>query len=150
MSTVDNKLFEQAAEIERLAPLALQRLFHASDDPLLEMPIGQLRVMRILAEGPTTATRLTRQLGLTAAAVSQVVKRLRSTGLVAQDTDTSDHRVKHLMLSEHGADQMARRSHARASHAAHVLAQLPPETVEAMLLGLRGCVSLDSGDDEPS
>ena len=106
------------------------------DDPLVDLPVGQMRMMRLLAVRSWTPSSLGDELGLSVSAVTQMANRLDAIGLVTRTEDPMDRRVKHLSLTTLGLDLMTKRQERRVHHLASVLALIPEsrqqEIIEAM------------------
>lgn len=137
-------LEEAAVRIEWLMPKALQHLFGAADDPLAGLPISQVRLLRAVADGPVTHSRLVRLLGLSPGGVSQVVRKSAEAGLVEELNDPEDRRVKHVRLTARGHDLLRERSIMRSHAAVEVLSLLPPAVVAQLQNALEQIVASDA------
>jgi len=105
---------ERAVKLEGLLPRVLRTLFKpVGEDPLVELPVGQMRMMRLLGSKSWTPSSLGEELGLSVSAVTQMANRLESIGLLARIEDPSDRRVKHLTLTPLGLQLMRRRQDRR-------------------------------------
>ena len=91
----DEVIAEQAAAIVAALPKLMRQLFTLDvDDPVLELPVAQLRVCSILHEGPRTMSALSRELGISVSATCQPADRLERANMVERVAQTQDRRVK--------------------------------------------------------
>ena len=63
--------------------LALTRQLLAVDDSAADLPLRQLRVCMALHEGPRSMSYLSRELGVSLSAMTQIADRLEHTGLLS-------------------------------------------------------------------
>jgi DNA-binding MarR family transcriptional regulator len=134
---VETSLDEQAYALVEILPGIMQRLFTIhGDDPTLHLPIGQLRVCSILSHGPCTMSTLSKRLGITLSAITQIADRLERTGLVERTAEGDDRRVKTLKLTERGIDMMQYRKTARRQRARQALEHLSEKQRAAVMAGL--------------
>ncbi len=120
---MDNGLEEFAIRLEAMLPRLMRSLFNPDpEDPLIELPMAQLRVMRTLFVGDRTVSDLSEDFALSMSACTQMINRLESMGLVARRGDTDDRRVRHIGLSEEGRHKMLERRRRRVDRAKKVLA----------------------------
>jgi len=124
---------ELALEIESTLP-RLMRIWHrGTDDPLLvQLPIAQLRIVRLLYTGSRTVTALGEELSLTASAVTQMVNRLQDSALVQRVEDPIDRRIKHIALTEKARALMQARQERRISRLETILELIPVERQRLM------------------
>ncbi|MHB8636133.1 MAG: MarR family winged helix-turn-helix transcriptional regulator [Fimbriimonadaceae bacterium] len=107
--------------------MALRALYkHDPADPLTDYSVSQLRLLRSLHGGSSTASALGEELGLSVSAITQMANRLEAAGLVARADDGADRRIKHLSLTERGIQLLAARRSRRIDQAQIVLARLSP------------------------
>jgi DNA-binding MarR family transcriptional regulator len=97
------------------------------NDPLVELPVGQMRMMRLLMLKAWTPSNLGEELGLSVSAVTQMANRLDSIGFVDRIEDPGDRRVKHLTLTPQGRQMMARRQERRVHRLESVLSKMPTD-----------------------
>ncbi len=95
------------------------------DDPLVELPVGQMRMMRLLGNKSWTPSSLGEELGLSVSAVTQMANRLDAIGLLARIEDPTDRRVKHLTLTPLGLELMRKRQERRVRLLETVLNHMP-------------------------
>lgn len=103
-ATVINTLFSQIAR--RINKLE-------TSDPAIELPIAQMRVCVALLEKPRTMSCLSKELGISMSAVTQLADRLEKAELVERYAEPDDLRVKRLRLSERGKQIMISRRERR-------------------------------------
>jgi DNA-binding MarR family transcriptional regulator len=134
---MSSKSAQKAAErLESLLPQVMGALFpHVEDDPLGHLPVGQLRLLRLLSQGPQSVTDLANRLHLSLSALTQMGNRLVAAGLVVKVDAPEDRRVRLLSLSQEAERMLAVRSSCRARSALAALAALPDEKLH-VLVGL--------------
>jgi DNA-binding MarR family transcriptional regulator len=130
-------IYHRAEELESLMTRTQIALFRGTHDPFANLPVGQLRLVRALESGPKTPTALAREMGLTTGAITQLATRLKAIGLVEEQIDQQDRRVKRLGLSESGQSCMGKRTHERTERVIAILQQLPESTQIALMEGLQ-------------
>jgi len=133
---LDDSTRDRAIRIEGQLPQVLRRLFKPDpNDPLVELPVGQMRMMRLLMMKAWTPSNLGEELCLSVSAVTQMANRLDSIGFVDRIEDPTDRRVKHLTLTHVGRELMVRRRERRVYRLESVLAKMPAERqIEFMVL----------------
>src|SRR5271170_5775555 len=94
--------------------------------------------------GPRRLTALAAQEGVTQPAMTQLIARLRDSGLVGRDADPADGRVVQVRLTEAGRDMLARRRAVRAERLAVILAWISPEDQAALAAALPAIDALTS------
>ena len=125
-----------AEKLEHLLPLAMSVLFSNSEDPMAATSVGQLRIIRQLVGGPKSPSRIAEVLNLTPGAVTQHVTRLKAAGLVTDEADSHDRRLKIVKLTADGKHKMDRRAILRSESAVRVLSRLSQETRERLVICL--------------
>lgn len=130
-------LEEQAKAIGSLMPALMRQLFAMKDDPADELPLAQLRVCVFLFDGPRSMSALSRELGVSLSAITQLADRLERAGLVTRVAEESDRRVRQLQLTERGEEILRFRDEARMERVRAVLKHLPPEARNRVLAGLK-------------
>ena len=134
----DKKLAEQAAQLEILMPRVMRQLSRLDlQNPTTHLPVAQLRVCAILADGSLTISVLAKELGISVSAATQLADRLESADLVERVAGTGDRRVKELRLTDHGRRLMRSRRQRRVRRAIEMLAQLGPDRRAALLGALQ-------------
>jgi DNA-binding MarR family transcriptional regulator len=102
-------------------------------NPLSDLPVAQLRLMRSLSGGPQTPSALSEQLATSVSAVTQLANRLEAAKLVEREEDPNDRRVRRLRLSPKGARHVKRRKAARIAGVERLLCHLSDEERSAVL-----------------
>ena len=118
---------EQAKTIAALLPPLMRKLTGPDDDWSAKLPLAQLRVCGILYGGPRPMSALSRELGVSLSALTQIADRLESARLVHRVAYGNDRRVRHLELTEHGENLMRLRENARTQRVLAVLERLSPQ-----------------------
>jgi len=125
-----------AVELEALLPRVTGDLFRSGNDPLGDLAVAQIRILRRLSDGPMTMTELASTLEFSKPFASKVVDKLAKKQLVTRTPEPTDNRVKMVSLSLVGKDLMCRRSEERSERAAKFLAALSDEEISGMMRGL--------------
>src|SRR6185369_12814300 len=107
----------QAQELTALF-LAATRQLLAVDDQAAELPLRQLRVCMLLYEGPRAMSSISRELGVSQSALTQIADRLEKARLVRRSFEGPDRRVRSLQLTPRGQRIMRLREQARVERAA--------------------------------
>ena len=135
---MNNDAQADAEILDELLPEVIRALFPGSDsEPLSELPISQLRVMRLLWKAPTTSTDLAETLSISAPAVAQVLAKLEAADLIVKECQEHDRRTKTIELSEAGHCLMKERRILRTARAAQVLQAIDSEDRGAVIEALR-------------
>jgi DNA-binding MarR family transcriptional regulator len=117
--------------------VTLTREFFTPDGSLVEeMPLAQLRVCGILYDGPRPMSALSRALGVSVSAMTQIADRLERARLVHRVADGADRRIRCLQLTERGQRLMQSREQARNKRVLTALEQLSPEARSRVLAAL--------------
>lgn len=131
------KTDENAARIESLLPQIMRTLFQPSeDDPISELPMAQLRLMRILHHSSHSGTEISSELNISPSAFCQLAHRLEEAGLICSQVDESDRRVKRHHLTDKGRALMDQRQRDRMAKAKKVLESLPSDDQAAVMRSL--------------
>ena len=117
--------------------LALARQLLTVDDRAAEMPLRQLRVCMLLHEGPRAMSSLSRELGVSQSAMTQIADRLERARLVRRLFEGTDRRVRSLQLTPRGQRMMQLREQARVERAATVVAEMSQTDRGEVLSALR-------------
>jgi DNA-binding MarR family transcriptional regulator len=128
---------EQAREMISLLPAVARKIFRLDDDLTTELPLAQLRVCSMLMEGPRSMSILSREMGVSLSAMTQIADRLERSRLVKRVSEGTDRRVRCLQLTSHGEHLMHRRDDERVQSAAAVLEQLSPDARNEVLESLK-------------
>jgi DNA-binding MarR family transcriptional regulator len=123
---VNDRLDGLAARIDCLMPTLLRRIC-TLDGPRIELPMAQLRLCAILHNGPLSMSALSRELGTSVSATTQLADRLEAIGLVERLTEPADRRTRTLRLTAHGSELMETSRHQRLARWKEVLARVSEE-----------------------
>lgn len=141
---MDDHLKDQAKMVTSALSRIIRRFFTIdADDPATELPVAQIRVCSILRDGPRTMSALSHDLGISLSAITQIADRLERAGLVERTSMPKDRRVKSLRLTAYGVDVIGRRVEKRVGRIFEALMRMPPDSREAVLMGLH--TLLESG-----
>jgi DNA-binding MarR family transcriptional regulator len=134
---VSNPVLKQAEVLEEMLPEVMRTLFPGGEnEPLSELTVAQMRIMRVLSKGPLTVTALAERLNVSLPGMTQQLSRLEAAGMVSKTTSADDRRTRLVSLTE-GAEQLlkSRRSR-RTAHAAGILCQMSPAQRDALIAAL--------------
>jgi DNA-binding MarR family transcriptional regulator len=127
---------KQARAIASLLPALMRHLFATDDDLATELPLAQLRVCGILSGGPRPMSALSRELGVSHSAMTQIADRLERARLVKRVAEGADRRIRCLQLTRRGERIMRIREDFRARRVLAVLERLSPEARREVLATL--------------
>jgi DNA-binding MarR family transcriptional regulator len=102
MDDGDKTTRAQAKGVVDLLPAIMRQLFAGADDPTEELPLAQLRVCNILQHGARSMSALSREIGVTLSALTQIADRLERAGLVHRVAEENDRRIRCLQLTPQG------------------------------------------------
>lgn len=123
-----------ARQLEYQLPALLRQLNPApEEDPMSDLSIPQLRLVRAIAECPRTPSELMEILGSSASSISQISSRLEESGLVERKSDASDRRRTHIQLSDMGRKLFEARMNIRLERTERALENLAPNDREAIV-----------------
>jgi DNA-binding MarR family transcriptional regulator len=146
----DTVALKQARTIAVLLPALMRRLAGPDDDLVAKLPLAQLKVCGVLYGGPRRMSSLSRELGVSLSALTQIADRLESARLVKRVAHGSDRRVRYLQLTQRGERVMRLREDARTQRTLTVLERLPPkarEEVTAAVEALMNACTAIQGED---
>lgn len=141
---------EQATVISTLLTKVMRGIFSALDggDPIADFPMTQVRICKMLVYGPRSMSSLSRDMGISLSAITQVADRMERADLVERMAEGEDRRVKSLQLTAHGQQIMHTRNTRRAQRVEQVIADLPIDTrreiVQALQQLLEACTKMKS------
>lgn len=142
----ETNLTHQAAELEKLLPYVMQKLFRPGEnDPISELPIGQLRVVRALECREMTMSQLAEDFRMSLSAASQLVSRLVEGGLAEVVSRDDDRRVRIIRLTASCQELMRSRHGQRVQNAEAVLARMRLEERAEFMVLLRRLVEACQG-----
>lgn len=127
---------EQAKAIAGLLPAIMRQLFTLEDDLAAELPLGQLRVCAILRDGPHPMSVLSRELGVSLSAMTQIADRLERAKLVSRVAEGGDRRIRCLQLTPKGEKMMNRREDSRVRRVLAVLNNLSSDARKEIVAAL--------------
>ncbi len=122
---------EQAIAINALFSKLARRLNKLeTGDPVIELPVAQMRVCVALLEKPRSMGCLSKELGISLSAVTQLADRLEKAELVERYVESDDLRIKRMRLSSHGEEIMRTRRERRVERLVKVLECMPADERE--------------------
>ena len=133
---MDQSLLETAEAVARLMPRLARGLSAADKDPADDLPLAQLRLCGILGEGPRPMSALSRNLGVSLSALTQIANRLERARLVKRVAEENDRRVRSLQLTARGEKMMRKRSETRVLRTVEVLRRLSADERHAVRTSL--------------
>ena len=143
----------EAKTIASLLPAIMGRLFAADDRLAAELPLAQLRVCVMLFDEPHPMSVLSRELGVSLSAMTQIADRLERAQMARRVSLRDDRRVRCLQLTPRGRKIMQLRQHDRVRRVSVVLRHLPPKSRERVVATLqtliRACAATREHDGEP-
>ena len=107
--------------------LSVIRRLLADHDAAEELPLAQLRVCAVLYHGARSMSAISRELGVSLSAVTQITDRLERAELVTRMAEDNDRRVRRLRLTDRGQEIMRLRENARIKRVSAVLEHLSPK-----------------------
>ena len=142
-------LNEQARQFTSLWSRLLRSVFTLDeDDPIMHLPVAQLRVCNILNDGPRTISALARELRTSVSAATQLADRLEAAGTVERVPGQQDRRTKSLQLTDQGTILLRNRRKRREIRAALVLSKMAPEMRARMLEAMRALLEASAASTE--
>jgi DNA-binding MarR family transcriptional regulator len=138
-------ILEEAKTLAALLPALMRQLFTLGDDLAVELPLAQLRVCAILRDGPCPMSTLSRELGVSLSAMTQIADRLERAKLVSRVTKHGDRRVRCLQLTQRCENIMNRHEESRVNNVLTVLNIISPnmrkDIVSALETLMKACVA---------
>jgi DNA-binding MarR family transcriptional regulator len=116
---------EQARAAADALLMVTRQVFLPDDGVTSELPVAQLRVCGLLYGSPRPMSALSRELGISLSAMTQIADRLERADLVRRVAEGTDRRVRCLKLTERGEGIMRQREAARVRRVRAVLERLP-------------------------
>ena len=131
----NDKTREQAIALNALLSKVMRRLNKLeTGDPVIELPVAQMRVCLVLLDKSRTMSCLSKELGISLSAVTQLADRLEKAELVERYVDDDDLRVKRMRLSVRGEEIMRTRRQRRVERLRKVLECMPAEDRDLVTL----------------
>jgi DNA-binding MarR family transcriptional regulator len=145
---------EQAQATARLLRQLLRQLaVGPEDDPVVELPLAQLRVCTVLHQGPRPMSALSRELGVSLSAMTQLADRLERAQLVKRIAQGGDRRVRCLHLTERGEKMVQHHEDVRIHRISAALEHLQPNARKQVIVALQtmveACVTTNAQDRHP-
>jgi DNA-binding MarR family transcriptional regulator len=131
---------KQARTLASLLPTLMRQFMAVDEDPAAELPLAQLKVCNLLFHKPQPMSELSRELGVSLSAMTQIANRLERADLVKRVAKNDDRRVRCLELTNHGSEMMQLREDARIARASVVLEHLSPKAREQVLAAFEGLI----------
>jgi DNA-binding MarR family transcriptional regulator len=103
------------------------------DDPAAELPLRQLRVCIALLEGPRAMSQLSRELGVSQSAITQIADRLEAARMVTRVLAGGDRRVRSLQLTARAKKMLRMREESHLQRVAAILQRMPAESRGALI-----------------
>jgi len=133
---------ERAELLEGLLPKLMRSLYRTGeDDPLHDLPLAQLRIIRSLRTGQKTPSELAQEFGTSISSITQISSRLEEAGLVSRTASDDYRRVKHLTLSRRGQKMMADRHRRRIERVVRALETLTEDEQVAAISALQQLIA---------
>jgi DNA-binding MarR family transcriptional regulator len=127
---------EEAVAIATLLPAIMRQLLTLDNDLAVDLPLAQLRVCASLQEGPLPMSALSRELGVTLSAMTQIADRLERANLVSRVAEETDRRVRCLQLTPRAEKIMRRHEDSRIRSVSAVLNNMSPSARKDILAAL--------------
>ena len=124
---------EEAVALASALPALMRQLFTVDDDLAADLPLAQLRVCVSLHDGPLPMSALSRELGVTLSAMTQIADRLERANLVSRVAEEKDRRVRCLQLTPRAEKIMRRHADSRIRSVSAVLSLLSPDERKAIV-----------------
>lgn len=126
----------RADRLERALPRMMRNVF-TRPDPLVDMPLGQVRVLRVIEQnGQLRVGELADIMGLTPSAASQHVHRLCKMGLLDREETEADARCRLVGLSDQGRALFDEVHSCRVQQIMDVLDRLEPDHAERFVASI--------------
>jgi DNA-binding MarR family transcriptional regulator len=133
---LDRSLRAAQAEEVHSALLGFGRKLLTVDDPTLDLPVRQLKVCLALLRRSCSMSEISREIGLSPSAVTQVSDRLVRRGLVERAFQDEDRRVRKLKLTAKGLQLMRTHEEKQLRRIAAALDSLSESELDQLLAGL--------------
>ena len=130
---------EQIAQIVMTLFPSIARKFFTleSNDLAIELPLAQMRMCGVLSRGPKTMSALSKELGVTLSATTQLTDRLEKAGMVKRVCECNDHRVKQLQLTELGQELIQKRNTKRLERTTQLFEKMNTQERDTVLSALQ-------------
>jgi DNA-binding MarR family transcriptional regulator len=145
-SPADTAVRGQALQVDAMLK-SLARKVLVDDDPAYELPIRQFRVCVALYEGARSMSELSRELGVSQSAITQLADRLETARLVVRGPVGDDRRVRSLQLTERARMMLKEREDRRLERVIAILDHMSEEDRRALLSSLAVLEEAANEDD---
>jgi DNA-binding MarR family transcriptional regulator len=132
---------EQARTIASQLLSLTRQIFRPDDALVAQLTVSQLRLCGTLYDGPRPMSAVSRELGISLSAMTQITDRLERARMVKRVTEGSDRRIKCLQLTRRGEEIMRRREDDRVRRVLAAIEHLSPETRTEVVAGLESLLS---------
>ncbi len=133
-----NNVFpDEAKTVADLLMVLMRQLTAGLDDPVVNLPLAQLRVCGVLRHGPLPMSAIGRELRASLSAMTQIADRLERAHLVKRVPRGDDRRVRCLQLTERGVRMIRLHEKARLGQMSKVLGNLTPKERQEVTAALR-------------
>ena len=137
---------DEAKTVAGLLHSLLRRLtIGAHDDPVTDLPLAQLRLCNVLHGKARSMSAISRELGTSLSAVTQIADRLERAGLVKRVSRGDDRRVRCLRLTDDGEEMMRLHEENRIRRMSQVLERMSPDERQAAIAALEAMVKAAGG-----
>jgi DNA-binding MarR family transcriptional regulator len=127
---------EEAVSLASLLPALMRQLFAVDNDLAADLPLAQIRVCVCLQDGPLPMSALSRELGVTLSAMTQIADRLERANMVCRVAEEKDRRVRCLQLTPRGEKIMRHHEESRIRSVSAALSRLSLEERKGILTAL--------------
>jgi DNA-binding MarR family transcriptional regulator len=124
---------DQAEVLASLLLVLMRHLAMPDDGLAAKLPLAQLRVCAILVGGPRPMSALSRELGVSLSAMTQIADRLEKARLVRRIPQAADRRIRCLQLTPRGEKMIRQRQDARLQRVRRLLDQLSLQAREEVV-----------------
>jgi DNA-binding MarR family transcriptional regulator len=145
VSAEDHAVHAQACQLDD-AFKAIGRRVLVDHDPAGEMPLRQLRVCMALYEGPRSMSELSRELGVSQSAITQLADRLEHAKMVTRGSLDDDRRMRTLQLTPRARKMLRLREQNRVGRVMVILKRMSALERNAVLAAM-ACLRDASNND---
>lgn len=124
------------AETDALLMSIVRNLLYV-EDRTSDLPLRQLHVCGTLYGGPLSMSQLSRKLGVSMSAMTQIADRLERAGLVARQASDPDRRVRCLILTPRGRRALQAHEKVRQERLAAAFQTLDAASRRKLIAGLK-------------
>jgi DNA-binding MarR family transcriptional regulator len=128
--------FPDVAEADGLLMSVVRNLLYV-EDRTSDLPLRQLHVCVTLYGGPLSMSQLSRKLGVSMSAMTQIADRLERAGMVARQASDPDRRVRCLILTLRGRRALQAHEKVRQERLAAAFQTLDAASRRKLIAGLK-------------